>query len=71
MMINLTHYDTNKYNNYIPKFSIPGTIIFIIYITPLSTIFSHYSCIKYYLYADDLQLYIYLHADSDPITINL
>ena len=55
IMINSTQYNIIKGTNNVPHGSVFGSILFIIYIIPFSTIFSIYSSI-YNLYGVDIKI---------------
>ena len=61
----------------VPQGSVLGTLLFIIYILPIKSIFHKYPYIHYHLFADDLQfiftIYIYtsfpISFESNPIQL--
>ena len=66
----------NIYDNRIPmKYGIPqgsvlGPSLFSIYLYPLPSIISKYLKIYYHLYADDIQLYMFISTNSSPVLNN-
>ena len=48
----------------VPQGLVPGPSIFSIYLYPLPSIISKYLNIYYHLYADDIQLYMFLLTNS-------
>ena len=50
----------------VPQGSVLGSSMLSIYLYPLPSIISKYPNTYYYLYADDIQLYMFLPTNSSP-----